>query len=474
MTEICDRTLRAGGPAILFERPPGHSMPVLGNLFGTPRRVAWGMGADDVSALARGRRTARQPEGTGGAEGPARCARQGRDAEERAVGHGTAGSPRGARAGSRLGRQRRRPGAASRPDLLAGRRRPADHLGTGRHPRAAQEAAEPRDLPPAGDRPQQADHALAGPPRRRARLPRPRARQSGHTVSDRGGAGRGPGHHARAPSRRCPTRCRSISSPDCCAARAPRSPRASATDCRCRQPPRSCWKGTSIPIRRTRTANSVAPTAATKPRSRARSATTPAITTRSSASRSSPSSGSRCGAIPIYHSTYTGKPPDEPAILGVALNEVFVPILRRTFPGDRRLLPAARRLQLPHGGRVDAQAVPGPREARDVRRLELPAAVHVHEVHRRHRRGHRRPRLEGSDLGHHHAGRSGARHRAGRQHADRLPRLRLAGVRARQQDGHRRDQQDARRDATRVGPADRDGRGDQGARRLRSGSELGL
>nr|MCU0768422.1 UbiD family decarboxylase [Burkholderiaceae bacterium] len=35
---------------------------------------------------------------------------------------------------------------------------------------------------------------------------------------------------------------------------------------------------------------------------------------------------------PIYHSTYTGKPPDEPAILGVALNEVFVPILQRTFP----------------------------------------------------------------------------------------------------------------------------------------------
>jgi 4-hydroxy-3-polyprenylbenzoate decarboxylase len=35
---------------------------------------------------------------------------------------------------------------------------------------------------------------------------------------------------------------------------------------------------------------------------------------------------------PLYHSTYTGKPPDEPAILGVALNEVFVPILRRTFP----------------------------------------------------------------------------------------------------------------------------------------------
>lgn len=44
MTEICDRVLRAGGPAILFEHPKGHSMPVLGNLFGTPERVAMGMG----------------------------------------------------------------------------------------------------------------------------------------------------------------------------------------------------------------------------------------------------------------------------------------------------------------------------------------------------------------------------------------------------------------------------------------------
>jgi 4-hydroxy-3-polyprenylbenzoate decarboxylase len=51
MTEICDRTLRAGGPALLFTQPIGHKIPVLGNLFGTPRRVALGMGADDVSEL---------------------------------------------------------------------------------------------------------------------------------------------------------------------------------------------------------------------------------------------------------------------------------------------------------------------------------------------------------------------------------------------------------------------------------------
>ena len=51
MTEIADRTLRAGGPALLFENPKGYSMPVLCNLFGTPRRVALGMGQEDVTAL---------------------------------------------------------------------------------------------------------------------------------------------------------------------------------------------------------------------------------------------------------------------------------------------------------------------------------------------------------------------------------------------------------------------------------------
>ena len=51
MTEICDRVLRAGGPAILFENPAGHRIPVLGNLFGTVRRVALAMGVDDPSTV---------------------------------------------------------------------------------------------------------------------------------------------------------------------------------------------------------------------------------------------------------------------------------------------------------------------------------------------------------------------------------------------------------------------------------------
>ncbi|WP_353173077.1 4-hydroxy-3-polyprenylbenzoate decarboxylase [Paracandidimonas soli] len=55
MTEISDRVLRSGGPALLFENAihdgAKSGMPVLANLFGTPQRVAWGMGADDVTAL---------------------------------------------------------------------------------------------------------------------------------------------------------------------------------------------------------------------------------------------------------------------------------------------------------------------------------------------------------------------------------------------------------------------------------------
>lgn len=51
MTEICDRTLRAGGPALLFENPKGYDYPVLANLFGTPERVALGMGEESVEAL---------------------------------------------------------------------------------------------------------------------------------------------------------------------------------------------------------------------------------------------------------------------------------------------------------------------------------------------------------------------------------------------------------------------------------------
>lgn len=51
MTDLCDRVLRKAGPALLFENPTGFDMPVLGNLFGTPERVAMGMGAESLQDL---------------------------------------------------------------------------------------------------------------------------------------------------------------------------------------------------------------------------------------------------------------------------------------------------------------------------------------------------------------------------------------------------------------------------------------
>jgi 4-hydroxy-3-polyprenylbenzoate decarboxylase len=51
ITEICDRTLKKGGPALLFENVKGHDMPILANLFGTEKRVAMGMGERDIEAL---------------------------------------------------------------------------------------------------------------------------------------------------------------------------------------------------------------------------------------------------------------------------------------------------------------------------------------------------------------------------------------------------------------------------------------
>ncbi|PZP30366.1 MAG: 4-hydroxy-3-polyprenylbenzoate decarboxylase [Roseateles depolymerans] len=51
MTALADRVLRAQGPALLFEKPSGHRVPVLANLFGTTRRVALGMGAESLAEL---------------------------------------------------------------------------------------------------------------------------------------------------------------------------------------------------------------------------------------------------------------------------------------------------------------------------------------------------------------------------------------------------------------------------------------
>ncbi|WP_312303466.1 4-hydroxy-3-polyprenylbenzoate decarboxylase [Pulveribacter sp.] len=65
MTALSDRVLRAGGPALLFERPTGHAMPVLTNLFGTPARVARALGVaglPEIRALGEVLAQLKEPE----------------------------------------------------------------------------------------------------------------------------------------------------------------------------------------------------------------------------------------------------------------------------------------------------------------------------------------------------------------------------------------------------------------------------
>ncbi len=161
MTEICDRVLRAGGPALLFENPKGYAIPVLGNLFGTPRRVALGMGADDVAALREvGKLLAflKEPDPPKGMRdaweklpifrkvldmAPKKVSRP--PCQERVIEGPEVDL-------ARLPVQHCWPGDAG----------PLDYLGAGGDPGAAQGPAESGHLPPAGDRAKSGHHALAG------------------------------------------------------------------------------------------------------------------------------------------------------------------------------------------------------------------------------------------------------------------------------------------------------------------------
>ncbi len=80
---------------------------------------------------------------------------------------------------------------------------------------------------------------------------------------------------------------------------------------------------------------------------------------------------------PIYHSTYTGKPPDEPAVLGMALNELFVPLLQRQFPEITDFYLPPGRLQLSHGPGADQKSLPWPCPPGDDGRVEPPTSGRV-------------------------------------------------------------------------------------------------
>ena len=334
---------------------------------------------------------------------------------------------------------------------------------------AAAAAPEPRHLPPAGDRPAPGHHALAGAPRRRARLPRLRAAPiPGQPFPIAVALGADPATILGAVT---PV-------PDTLSeyqfAGLLRGSRTELVDTRRRRrrrdaagagaAPRSCSKATSRPPRRASPAS-----ASTACRCKEQGGYLHAL---------EGPFGDHTGYYneqdwfpvfeidrlthrrdPIYHSTYTGKPPDEPAVLGVALNEVFVPILQKQFPEivDFYLPPEGCSYRM---AVIVASRRPTPGHAKRLmfgvwsflRQFMYTKFIVVTDDDVDIRDWKR------SDLGHHHAHGPGARHHAGRPHADRLPRLRLAGQRPGRQDGAGRDQQVARRDDPRMGPADPHGR----------------
>ena len=85
--------------------------------------------------------------------------------------------------------------------------------------------------------------------------------------------------------------------------------------------------------------------------------------------------------------------------IGEALNDVFLPLVRRAVPRDRRPLAAAGGLLLPDRGGVDQEALSGPGAARDDGAVVDAAAVHLHQAADHRRRRHRRARLGRRDVG---------------------------------------------------------------------------
>ena len=284
MTEICDRVLKAGGPALLFEQPKGFDgaggrprIPVLGNLFGTPQRVALGMGEESVAALREvGKLLAflKEPEPPKGLKDAWQNTRPVFMQVMHMAPKERKSAPcqeivwEGADVDlARLPVQTCWPGDAGPLitwglTVTRGPHKTRQNLGIYRQQVIARE---------------QGDHALARAPRRRAGFPRPRAALARHAVSDRGRAGRRPGDDPRrghAGARY--------------AVRIPVRGAAARLAHRDREVHHARPAGAGLGrdrARRLHPARRRAIRPATRPRPRVRSAITPATTTRSSAFR---------------------------------------------------------------------------------------------------------------------------------------------------------------------------------------------
>jgi 4-hydroxy-3-polyprenylbenzoate decarboxylase len=318
MTEICDRVLKAGGPALLFERPKGHAMPVLGNLFGTVKRVALGMGVDasdpaaalrELGQLLAALREPEPPRGWKDAWEKLPLLKTVLTMEPRAVSGAPCQEVLVEGPDVDLGRlpvQTCWPGDAAPLitwglTVTRGPNRRRQNLGIYRQQVLARNKVIMRWLPQRGGALDYRDHCLARP-----REPFPVAVALGADPATLLGA------VTPVPDTLSEYQFAGLL-------------RGSKTEIvKCLGHDLQVPAGAEIVLE-----GSIHPgeTALEGPfgdhtgyyneQERFPVFTIARITTRRD---------------PIYHSTYTGKPPDEPAVLGLALNEVFVPLLVRQFP----------------------------------------------------------------------------------------------------------------------------------------------
>ena len=162
---------------------------------------------------------------------------------------------------------------------------------------------------------------------------------------------------------------------------------------------------------------------------------------------------------PIYLSTFTGRPPDEPSVLGEALNEVFIPLFQQQFPEivDFWLPPEGCSYRIAVVSMKKAYAGHAKRVMMGVwsylRQFMYTKWVIVVDADIDARN------WKDVMWAMSHAHGPGARHHRDREHADRLSRLREPGVGPRLQDRPRRHRQVPRRDQPRMGPPDPHGPG---------------
>ncbi len=209
VTEIVDRVVKAGGPALLFEHPKGSSLPLLINQFGTERRMCLAFGVESLDDARRAGRRDPRDATAGGAPregaGPA-------DSSSRSPTRGRRPSASGACQEIVLHGDDVDLVHASGADGVAGRRRPVHHAARRDHARPARREAQRRHVPDAGARPAVDGDALAAAQGRARRLPlqrradggrgRARARPDHRLLRERAA----PEAHRRAHDRRLPAR----------------------------------------------------------------------------------------------------------------------------------------------------------------------------------------------------------------------------------------------------------------------------